>query len=437
MLAMILLLFYSLFLRIILIPVATLFRSLSDRIDKQLDGRSQIESVNFAIDLATKRRMYKKCFVFFCSSAGEYEQAKPVLHRLETQGIFTHTFLFSKSGLEFAKIRNERLSYSLCPIDYVWSWATLFAALRPTGVVIIRHEFWPGFLGMARKWCNVYILNGVPPAMLGREPYFKTYASSKFKRYLLGEHPRIFTSDKAGTAYYSSVVKFNSSQILEIGDTKFDRVIERVAGIKDQALKRATKIKSSWIGDQPIMILGSAHLPDLEFVLKAFSKEELIKWKFLIVPHDLSSKNISQMNHILKDYEIKTEWFSEVEVLILDHEKTSCQAIIVDSMGQLSELYAVADLAWVGGAVHAKIHNVLEPAVWGLPISCGTRYKNSQEAIVLVENRLISPIDDPKNAVQIWNDQLNTKERIHTHLHSRIQSLAGASERFVSYVTNN
>lgn len=421
---------YSSVMRFIAWPLAKVGSLLSDSLERQTHGR--VMSPEQILEMARKRRRHARCVIFFCSSAGEYEQAKPLLDRFHEQEVFTYIFFFSQSGMEFAHARQEKSAYALAPIDAVWSWGPIFAALRPDAVMVVRHEFWPAFLWTAAQWCKIYIIDAVPPAMLGREFCLKTYASALSKRMMLGPDAVAYTVDASGSKYFKSKLKFSNRQIHECGDTKYDRVIERVTLLRAASAEKAAALRALWNDSStPILIIGSAHVADMEVILPAL---KLLKTKIrlLVVAHDISSRNLSRISDMITLSGRTSEMMSEVDTQMLDSRKTEQDSIVVDSMGRLSELYAIGDLAWVGGAIHAKIHNVLEPAAWGLPISAGPRYKNSQEAKYLVERGAIQIADEPKAAAAIWQKQIEHADEYRVRVSAELHKMSGASDRIVS-----
>lgn len=419
-------LLYSIAMEAVVGPLARVGAIFSDALNRQIHGRTITREG--LLEMAKKRRLHKACVVFFCSSAGEYEQAKPLIDRFQRADVYTHVFFFSRSGFDFAKARHEESSYSLSPLDVVWLWGSLFSALRPNAIMIVRHEFWPAFLWAAAKWCKVYIIDAVPPAMLGREPKWKTKLSAISKRLMLSPDTVAYTVDASGSNYFKSNLLFAPAQIHECGDTKYDRVVERVATMRPPATKKAQDLRSHWNDPKaPILVVGSAHAPDMEVILPALQMLSQ-KIRLLVVPHDLSAKNLSRISDQIRAAKRSSELMSEVETQLLDGRRTEQNTIIVDSMGRLSELYAAGDLAWVGGAVHAKVHNVLEPAAWGLPLSCGPKYENSQEAKYLVDHDAIQTASAAKNAAEIWHRQLEHRQEYVDRLALILAKMCGASD---------
>lgn len=421
-----LIMLYSCAMQSVVGPLARIGAIFSDSLDRQIHGRKITREV--LVGIARRRRRHEKCVVFFCSSAGEYEQAKPLLERFRKSDVYTHVFFFSRSGIDFAKARHEESAYCLSPMDAVWLWGALFSALRPDAVMVVRHEFWPAFLWSASRWCKIFIIDAVPPAMLGREPKWKTKISALSKRMMLGSDPIVYTVDASGTAYFKSNLLFSTERIHECGDTKYDRVVERVASMRPIATEKAKKIRSLWNDSAaPVLVVGSAHAPDMDIILPALGMLSQ-KVRLLVVPHDLSRRNLTRISDQLQAAQRSVEFMSELESQLMDGRRTEQNSIIVDSMGRLSELYATGDLAWIGGAVHAKVHNVLEPAAWGLPLSCGPKYENSQEAKYLFQHNGLQIATDAKTAAAIWTHQLQHRQEYVDRIASQLASMCGASD---------
>lgn len=417
----------------IALPFAGLVSLFSDSVKYQLEGRKAAKSIEARINLAALRRVRERCVVFFCSSAGEYEQAKPVISRLEADDVFCHVFFFSRSGFTFAKARGEKISYSLAPDDCWWTWGGLLSALRPNAAVIIRHEFWPGFMTATSRRCPVFVLDAVLPSMMGREWAFKTRFSAAWKAWLFRFcGVRACTVDASATEYFTKQLQVPREFIFEIGDTKYDRVVERVAGLRETAAERILRMRKMWKGPFPMLVIGSAHQPDVEIILSALALHEAPKLRLVVVPHDLSSNNIVAISNQLREAGKKVESIEDIELLLIDDKSFDCDAVLVDSMGHLSELYGLADLAFVGGAVHAKIHNVLEPAAWGIPITCGMKIDNSQEARLLRDAGLITPSPSPQSLAGTWKQQLLDSKLLERQMQETLCEFAGSSDRFIA-----
>ena len=99
-----------------------------------------------------KRQGRKHAILFYLSSAGEYEQAKPLLDRCSADPTIYVAILFhSRSGYIHASALSEAIDFMMAPVDRPFNWRRLFEAIDPSITVLVRNEFWPNFMAMAYK----------------------------------------------------------------------------------------------------------------------------------------------------------------------------------------------------------------------------------------------------------------------------------------------
>lgn len=111
----------------------------------------------------------------------------------------------------------------------------------------------------------------------------------------------------------------------------------------------------------------------------------------LVVPHDLSQSNQVNLKNLC-------ESFGSSTVVVKDYHSDIVSAaedvVILTQLGILAELYRHSELAFVGGACHHKVHNILEPAFFGRPVAFGPRYHNHPEARLFVQHELVTVIEN-------------------------------------------
>jgi 3-deoxy-D-manno-octulosonic-acid transferase len=155
-----------------------------------------------------------------------------------------------------------------------------------------------------------------------------------------------------------------------VGDTRYDRVAGKAALSRLRMLvpehilkdRKAIVVGSSWSEDEEVL------LPAL-FALLARDPRLLC----IIVPHEPTIDHLEFLEYRLNGsvpslrFSYLQSWHGE-------------RVLIVDSIGILLPLYAVADVAFVGGGFKSNVHNTLEPAAYGIPVLYGPKIGNSQEA---------------------------------------------------------
>jgi 3-deoxy-D-manno-octulosonic-acid transferase len=430
--AMFLVIIWSFVVRYFVRPSLYVLALVSDRVRDQLQGRPRAK--NLAVDLATIRRKFDDCVVFFCSSAGEYEQAKPIIDRLAAQPhVLCHVVFFSVSGIKFLRARKDKVSCTLSPMDDVFEWGTIYAALRPSVTVVVRHELWPAFLWIASEWSRVVVINAVVPAFLGRQSQLRESINLLAKAWLLRFVDLVCVVSKKDQDFFLGRLGLFSNKIQITGDTKYDRVLERAAASEKHADKLRDIFRKTWrpTGTEITLIAGSIHLPDVDVLLDALNDSMMSQIKVIMVPHDVSSANVAKIFDKIKTHGQTVELFSEIKIAEFKFPDLHPRFIIVDELGYLFDLYAVADFAWVGGAIHDKVHNVLEPCAWGVPVSCGPRMDNSQEAVALRSDNLLICSDDPSEVREGWRRILQSIQSHGSNVRRFAQAMGGASERVV------
>ena len=339
------------------------------------------------------------CALFFCSSAGEYEQAKPIINALKSK-YFIHIFFFSTSGTSFADRRGESVSYSLTPADTIHNWQIIFQKLKPTYTFVVRHELWPAFLNVAKQYSMLILLS-----------YSESQKPGVFKKFLLKNFHEIMCIHQRAASSLDGLSL--PARIKVTGDTKADRVFERVRKpLQDLPIVYSTP-------NLRHLIIGSAWLQDVKVIAPAF-KEVMVDtksaWHLSICPHDLSPKNLQLISNYLHSLDLEHSLFS------ISPTNAQFPCTIVDKLGILADLYQYANASFVGGALHHRVHNVLEPAVYGIEIGFGPLFHNSPEACHLIDERCATIINDVASC-KIW-----LKSLMENHI-NRSQEIIAAAKK--------
>lgn len=358
-------------------------------------------------DLKTIRTRHytnaKKTAIFYCSSAGEYLQIEPLIEKIAEE-FEPHIFFFSVSGTKYAQAKSIPYQYSLCPRDSSKSWRLIFNLIKPAFSIINRYELWPNFIKEAKRSGPLYLVNfsQQPPLCLTKKillSYFDKifYCSKKTGQFLHKESPYIYCSD-----------------------TKYDYVAKRAS---KTSLEPYRFLQNK---DRSTVILGSIWKPDLDMFLKTVEKHPhlLQNTNFILCPHELGM--VHTVKKALANLNIEYDLFSEAfKNKVIRH-----RILVVDTIGHLFELYGISDRAYVGGALHYKVHNVLEPVVFGLPTAFGPFFDNSMEACRLADEKIVTIINT-RNLFHEWLlcSKKNTEQLIN---HIRLNS--GGTLRIANHI---
>ena len=353
-------------------------------------------------------------WLFFCSSAGEYEQAVPLLERLEGKRGQKILLFFSHSGYRFAKLRKEQAHCLLAPPDLVWLWWLFFAACQPCGVIVVRHELWPAFLCAARSRSKLYLIDASFPRI--RQRWLKGWLLSFFdKIFVVDEMDRV-------TAQHSFAVP--QQCLLVAGDSKYDRVAQRVA---TQALNDEAFSLLQGHAPRRRLLIGSAWEEEVSTVLNAY-RPRRNQWQVLIAPHEPHEQMVSWITQLCRQHKFSVRRYTQLSLPF-----ANADVVIIDVLGCLTELYSLADIALVGGGMKDKVHNVLEPVFHGLPTAMGKHFTNSSEAKLLFDAGWLTVVD-ADNIAAWWQTQAKSSkdQQRHKQQLAFVHELCGATENIAA-----
>jgi len=314
----------------------------------------------------------KKLIWFHSSSLGEFEQAKPIIEELrKDKGINILVTFFSPSGYENSRKYPHADLISYIPFDTYSNAKRFIQIVRPNLAVIMRYDYWPNIVWAMRDF-NVpcFIVDATMKPNTSRKfPLIKN-----FHKNLYSTITKILTVSDADSAGFR-LFGCTSEQINAVGDTRFDRVYQRSITARERNL-----IKEELLAGKKVFVAGSTWESDEEVILPAFmtlskhDKDVIL----IIAPHEPTLLNLEKIENEFSG-RLKTIRFS-----FLNSYKDE-RVIIIDSIGILLTLYTYAHAAYVGGSFKQGIHNVLEAAVYGIPVMFGPKIENSQETQKLLK----------------------------------------------------
>jgi 3-deoxy-D-manno-octulosonic-acid transferase len=402
-----------------LVQIAALFKS---KIRRGIQGRKYLfeQLENDVQKLTSKRRIW-----FHSSSMGEFEQAKPIIAALRKKyhDINIIVTFFSPSGYDHSKNYQLADIITYIPFDTKTNARQFLDLLQPTAAVFVRYDVWPNHLWeLSARKIPTFIANATMRTTSARfNPLLRN-----FHRLLFNEFASILTvSAKDADAF--ALFGLTHPLIEAIGETRYDQVWQRSAEAKKKHLISPTILKgkklfiagSTWPEDEAILI------PTIKKLLQYDSNLLVI-----LVPHEPTENALETIENTLgkKPRSIR---FSNL------NDYTNERVIIVDSIGILMALYQYAYVAYVGGSFHQGIHNVLEPAVYGIPVVYGPKHTNSQEAIELARRGGGFIIRDQQECYRTLRTLLDDKQAnklAGNEALKLVKENIGATERFIEHL---
>ena len=315
----------------------------------------------------------KKTIWFHSSSLGEFEQAKPIIEKLKKEtNVNIVVSFFSPSGYENSKKYPYADIITYLPFDSKWRAKRFVEIISPGMAVFMRYDIWPNHIWTLKKKRIPCLL--VDATMKKKSPR-KFPMMRSFHKYLFEDLTKILTVSEDDADGFKSF-KCNNVQIKVVGDTRFDRVYSRSLLSKESKIINKEVLKGS-----KVLVAGSTWPQDEEIIIPAFLK--LMKFDskavMIIAPHEPTLLHLEKLE---QEFSSVTTFIRLSHINNYKNEKI----IIVDSIGVLSILYSYADVAFIGGSFKINVHNVLEAAVYGVPVLFGPKIDNSQEAKNLLES---------------------------------------------------
>jgi len=358
-----------------------------------------------------------------CSSLGEFEQGRPLVELLKRQypGYKIVITFFSPSGYEACKnyVHADYIFY--LPLDSGANAHDFVTAVDPSLVIFVKYEFWHYYLTELKARHIPLLL--VSAAFREEQVFFKRYGYGNFFRNMLQCFTHIHVQDVTSAKLLESIGIKNNVSIT--GDTRYDRVTAIASGI------RAIPEIEQFRGGNKILIAGSTW-PGDENILHQCLPMLPAGWKMIIAPHEVDTKHIRQVQEL---FAYDAALFSTLATNPSQYDK---RILIIDNIGMLSSLYAYGDIAWVGGGFQkGGIHNVLEPAIFGLPVVIGPVYQKFVEAVKLVSVGAVFPIEDAASARAILANLVNDaqqRQQIHTALRQFMTDNTGAAQHIADQV---
>lgn len=303
---------------------------------------------------------------FHAASLGEFEQGRPLIEQIRKDYPEYKILLtfFSPSGYEVRKNYSGADIITYLPIDTVSNARRFLRTIRPEMAFFIKYEFWYNYLHILRhRGVPVYSVSSI---FRPEQIFFKWYGWEY--GHVLKCFSRFFVQNEESKQLLG---KIGITDVLVVGDTRFDRVLQ----IKE--ISQALPIIESFANGAKVFVVGSSWLPDEEIILQYFNNRS--DWKIILAPHLIDEGHISQIINLLGNR--RTVRYTQTNEQVV----REAEVLIVDCFGLLSSIYKYGDIAYVGGGFGAGIHNLLEAAVWGLPVIFGPNNARFAEAKGLVE----------------------------------------------------
>jgi 3-deoxy-D-manno-octulosonic-acid transferase len=369
--------------------------------------------------LKNKIQATDKTIWFHAASLGEYEQGLPVIEKVKEKypnHKIVLTF-FSPSGYEVRKNNTIADVTVYLPLDTISNAKQFLKVVHPEMVFFIKYEYWPNYLNELRNQnIKTYLISGI---FREKQAFFKWYGG--FYRNALKTFDYFFVQNDSSKTLLQSI-GFNNVKVS--GDTRFDRVVTILE--KDNTLDFIAAFKNN----QPTIVIGSSWPKDEELLIN-YINNSAESVKFIIAPHNIKAE---QIKNIKSQITKSSVLFSEKDTVDVSNNSV----FVIDTIGILTKIYSYADIAYVGGGFgNPGVHNILEPATFGIPVVIGPNYSHFSEATALVNLEGCMTIQNQTQLNEAFDLLLqNEDERLEKgHICSTfVQMNKGATQTIMSHI---
>ena len=383
-----------------------------------VDGRKSVFQT-----LTNKIQSSDKTIWFHAASLGEYEQGLPVIEAIKQQ-FPTHKIVvtfFSPSGYEVRKNNTVADVTVYLPLDTTSNAKQFIKIVHPEMAFFIKYEYWPNYLNeLKNQNIKTYLISGI---LRENQAFFKWYGG--FYRNALKTFDYFFVQNDNSKTLLQSI-GFNNAKVS--GDTRFDRVVSILE--RDNSLDFIEQFKDN----KTTIVIGSSWPKD-ESLLVNYINQSSDNVKFIIAPHNIKQEQISNLKNQIQK---KTILFSENVEPRLIAALEEYNVFIIDTIGILTKIYSYADIAYVGGGFgNPGVHNILEPATFGVPVVIGPNYSHFAEATALVNMEGCISIQNQSQLNEAFDLLLhNEDERLEKgHICSTfVQMNKGATQTIMNHI---
>ncbi|MCX6181762.1 MAG: 3-deoxy-D-manno-octulosonic acid transferase [Bacteroidetes bacterium] len=372
---------------------------------------------NLIKNLPDNKNKQQKINWFHCASLGEFEQGRPLIERikmLHPDEKILITF-YSPSGYEIRKNYELADWVTYLPLDLKGRMTDFVEKVNPHRLFIVKYEFWFNLLSVLHEHkIPTYLISG----KFRKQQIFFQEKGAWFLQRLKDGFTHFFVQDEASL---QTLNVHGIDNATFAGDTRIDRVI--TLSKNPLQFPRLAQL----LQGKKVIVAGSTWEDENAFLVQYFpsmDKDTVL----IIAPHEISENAISALE---KKFENVVLW-SNIETAT-----STPKVIIINCIGILSSLYQYGTVSVIGGGFGSGIHNILEPACFGLPVIFGPKHQKFDEAGEMIQLQSGFCVNNSAEFQKILSDLLaspNVLNEIKQNQLKWLQTQSGATEKILAEI---
>ncbi len=314
----------------------------------------------------------RRCWIH-AVSVGEVAAATPLVQALSRRWPDLHPVVTTVTPTGAQVVRDQlepAVTHRYFPLDFPGAVARTLAAVRPTFFIALETEIWPNFLrGLQARGIPAMIANG-------------RISDRSFRRYRLVRP--FMRRILAGIAVFSMQSAEDARRIIALGAPP-ERVVV-TGNLKSDAVPNEPGAVELWrrlmglTGGEPVWIAGSTHRGEEEILLEAFLHLRRRHPALVLVLAPRHPERVPEVERL-----IRTRGLTSVRRTDLPSARDTNAVIVLDTVGELAQLYQLSEVVFVGGSlIPLGGHNMLEPALRRKPVVFGPHTANFREGAELL-----------------------------------------------------
>ena len=388
----------------------------------------RFESIHILNKYFNQNNINSNIYWFHCSSYGEYLQVEQIINGLKNKdnnSIILLSF-FSPSG--FVNCKNDNVDCKIyLPFDFLWTIKKAIKIVSPNAIILANNDIWYNFLNVSQSMNIKTYLIGAESKRFYKNKFSAAYY---FYKPIYFSFSKIFAVDENDQKDIFNYLKNKSiSEIPITGNPRFDQVIQR-----SKKQHERDKIDISKRAD--ILLMASMHKEDRNMILA-----QLIKYlkntniQVYWISHEPNSQENKYLCNIFNRNSLSTEVIDSIQSI----GQIDSRVVIINAVGVLADLYWTTKVAYVGGGFSSGVHNLMEPAVAGVPMIFGPRYKKFKEAVEIVSQNAGRSISKSIDFNKFLDFYFNSEENL-THSSKSARNIilnhSGASAKILNHLNS-
>ena len=415
---------FSVFLMLVAVPCFVLYSFFSRNKWRRLSDHFGL------VPLSDKAESTHKTIWFHALSLGEVVGVTPTIRLLKKSRPQDRIVISvtTDSGFEAAKRKLSDVdSIFFCPLDcFVFTWTAL-KKIKPDLFVLVETGFWPGLIHLLHlKGVPILLFNGrISSRSMRKYKMFSSFFSKQFNRFAMLCIQNPHSKNKLES------LGVEKSRLMVVGDPKFD-----IFPNSSQQERRKTRQELCVAPLSMVWVAGSTHEGEETIILDVHSRLRKEFGNLILV---LAPRRLERCTHITRIIMSKGISFVRRSDQ-LDKSDHDFSVLLLDTMGELTKVYSICDLAFVGRSLIAPGggHNLIEPVSQGKPVLFGPFVENNQHnADELIKSELgiqVNNADEMEASAKRWLSNKIELAKLEGKAKGFILHHQGASRRMASLI---